>query len=556
MELSRGSVWRKCDFHVHTPFSVLGNDFGTDIDNYVKTLFKKAIEKKVSVIGITDYFTIDGYKKIKTDYLEKENKLNELFSPEEVVKIKEILVLPNIEFRLNKIIQINKTRGGELKTENGRINFHVIFSDKVTIKSIEENFLHDIDFTYESDPNEQDKKRKLKIDNLRDLGNRLKSEQSDIQGTPVEIGVTHAVVNDEQISELLAGRTDFKDKYLIVVPSDEDLSEIQWKSQDGLTRKILIAKSHALFTANPKTIEFGLGNKAHSLDDFIKEFKSQKPCIWGSDAHNYERLFEPDKQRYCWIKGDATFEGVRQILFEPNDRVFIGDYPALYSRIRGALNFYIDSLTIDKVQGYDCRKGIWFDKFELKLGYELIALIGNKGKGKSAVADIIALLGNAHVDKKDFSFLNNEKFCQKGYSENFVGTLKWFDKTSATKKLSEIVDFDNVERVKYIPQSYLEKLCNNEDSGFKQEINKVVFSRLGESDKLGKTSFSDLESFKTQVINDNIAELKIKLNAINRTIDGLEAKTTDSFKKSIENKTFQKRQELENHEKEKDKINR
>jgi len=75
----RGSIWRKCDFHVHTPLSALENNFTTDFDEYVKCLFKKAIEKRIFVIGITDYFTIEGYKKIRTEYLEKEEKLRTRF---------------------------------------------------------------------------------------------------------------------------------------------------------------------------------------------------------------------------------------------------------------------------------------------------------------------------------------------------------------------------------------------------------------------------------------------------------------------------------------------
>ena len=75
------------------------------------------------------------------------------------------------------------SEGGEIKRENGRINFHVLFSDKVSIKNIEENFLHDIDFIYEADPNEPDKIKKLKVDNLSELGKRLKAEQPEIKGT-------------------------------------------------------------------------------------------------------------------------------------------------------------------------------------------------------------------------------------------------------------------------------------------------------------------------------------------------------------------------------------
>ena len=56
----------------------------------------------------------------------------ELFSDDLGVleKSKSILFLPNIEFRLNKLVG------------NNRVNFHVIFSDKVSINDIEDNFLH------------------------------------------------------------------------------------------------------------------------------------------------------------------------------------------------------------------------------------------------------------------------------------------------------------------------------------------------------------------------------------------------------------------------------
>lgn len=552
---SRGSIWKKCDFHIHTPFSALGNDFGNDFDTYVKQLFTKALDKKIHVIGITDYFTIEGYKKIKLDYLEKEDKLKELFTSDQISKIKKILVLPNIEFRLNKIVQVNKIKDGKTtKTENGRINFHVLFSDELPINLIEESFLHDLDFIYESDPNEIDKRKKLKTQNLAALGKRLRNEQEELRGSDLQIGMVHAVVDDEKINEILTTNKDFKDKYLMVIPADEDLSEIKWLSQDSLVRKILISRSHALFSANENTIKFGLGEKSASYDSHIKEFKSLKPSIWGSDAHDYNKLFEPDEEKYCWIKANTTFEGIRQILFEPKDRCYIGKYPDLFSKIKASKNTYIDKLTINQISGYDERKGIWFKDFELNFGLELIAIIGNKGKGKSGIADILGLLGNASLNSKDFSFLNPNKFCQKGYSENFNATLKWYDGTETTKNLSDRTDPNSIERVKYIPQSYLEKLCNDENSGFNEEINKVVFSRLDDSDKLGKKSFAELQNFKTEIINQSIEELVLKLHAKNREIRDLEFKASDDYKSSIENKKNAKVQELDFHEKEKSNI--
>lgn len=552
MSTVRGSIWRKCDFHIHTPFSSLSNNFGDDFDKYVQILFKKAIEKNISIIGITDYFTIEGYKKIKNEYINNDIKLNELFSGQEIKKIKDILLLPNIEFRLNKVVQINKIySNGKTKSEAGRINFHVIFSDKIAIKDIEENFLHDLDFVFESDPDQPEKRKKLKVNNLQALGNKLKREQAELKGSDLQVGMIHAVIDDGKILEHLANNSNFKDNFLVVVPSDEDLSQISFTGQDGQTRKVILSKANAFFSSNQNTILFGLGEKSTSKKDFLTEFKSFKPCIWGSDAHDYEKMFEPDKQRYCFIKAGPSFEGLRQILYEPQDRVFIGVEPPLFTRIKAAKGNYIDNIKINQIPHYDCKKGIWFKDFELKLGLELIAIIGNKGKGKSAIADIIGLLGNSHIIKKDFSFLNSDRFGQKGYSENFSGTLTWFDKTQSTKSLDENIDFTDVERIKYIPQSYLEKLCNDEASNFKNEINTVVFSRLDDSEKLGKNTFGDLEEYKTEVISRQIDLLSIKLGHINKHLHYLEEKTNPSYKLRIENLKNIKTSSLQLLEKEK-----
>ena len=58
MHIERGSTWNRWDFHVHTPYSILNNGFGFDpdpewktdvaeFDNYVRTLFTKAVEKNI-----------------------------------------------------------------------------------------------------------------------------------------------------------------------------------------------------------------------------------------------------------------------------------------------------------------------------------------------------------------------------------------------------------------------------------------------------------------------------------------------------------------------------
>ena len=47
-------------------------------------------------------------------------------------------------YSFHTLVIINK-----LINEENRVNYHVIFSDKVSINDIEENFLHELEFIYE-----------------------------------------------------------------------------------------------------------------------------------------------------------------------------------------------------------------------------------------------------------------------------------------------------------------------------------------------------------------------------------------------------------------------
>jgi len=128
MPYPRGSQWRRWDLHVHTPESFAWQ--AGDWDQYVNALERV---EGVSVLGITDYFSIDGYKKI-LDY-RKEGRLRNFD-----------LILPNIEFRLSCLVP---ARGSADNPR--RVNFHVVFSDEVPVEDIEEQFIHMLSFTYDGD---------------------------------------------------------------------------------------------------------------------------------------------------------------------------------------------------------------------------------------------------------------------------------------------------------------------------------------------------------------------------------------------------------------------
>lgn len=423
----RGSEWRRWDLHVHTPESGMANGF-SDWDSYVKALFSKAIENNIAAIGITDYFTIDGYKKIKEEYLQNNKKLFEIFQDNALVeKINHIKLFPNIEFRLDIPIVKEKNVNGKKQTETSRVNYHIIFSDEINIKDVEENFLHEIDFVYEGEPFDTSNTRKLKKTNIECLGSKVKREQPTFEGNDFEVGCSVAVVDNKQINKILKSHKDiFEGKYVIVVPVDEDLSNISWNSQGHMVRKTIYQESNIFFSSNENTRDFGLGKKHKDVNDFIQEFKSLKPCIHGSDAHSEDKLFKPDNNRYCWIKADPTFEGLKQILYEPESRVRIQESKpeekSVYNVI-DSVNFDIDKK--------------W--KGTIQLNPNLNTIIGGRATGKSTLLKVIA----KKISDDSFKYKDDaEKDFLKEYIENI--SISWLDGQNSENRDIEMLPQGNM----------------------------------------------------------------------------------------------------------------
>ena len=473
-EYKEGSKWIKCDFHIHTPCSVLNNQFGDNFEEYVKKMLRKALENDIQVIAITDYYTIDGYKKLKEEYLENEVKLKEIgFLDEEILKIKQILFLANIEFRLNVLI------------DNSKVNFHVILSNEIKIRDIENNFLSRIEFSYNGK-----EVRSLRKEEVENLGKRLKEEQPELKGSDYKIGIEQIAVDSHKIIELLENSSIFRNKYLIVVPPDEDLSNLNWRGQSHHIRKILIQQAHCLFSSNKSTISWGLGEKSENKEEYVKEFFSLKPCIHGSDAHCYEKLFRPDKNRYCWVKSIPTFEGIRQMLFEPKERVYIGE---TFPSEKQPYNI------IKRVKFVDSKNEFQNDWIYLNEG--LNSIIGGKSSGKSLLLYYIAkTIISKKIDNlkedigKNINFLGYNFENQIGREFNFV--VEWADGVEINLKNKEAK-----RKITYIPQMYINYIAENKNN--KNELNNILLSILNEN-----------KEFKDNIenINEKINQKSIEIN--------------------------------------------
>ena len=500
----RGSEWRRWDLHVHTPETLLNNQYQ---DNNWDEFIKNINESSVHVIGITDYMLLDNYKKLYS-------RRNEIDSQK--------YILPNLEFRISP------------ETKDGKgINLHLLINPDSDehIEKIEEALSH----LYEDF---RGQKYYCTNSHLTKLGN----------------GDLGKGVNLFKISI-----TTFKNWYKeenwlknnsIVAVANSNYDGVSGLKDSGFLeqRKDFYYFADAIFSSNPKDVSFFMGKGVDPKATVIKEYRSLKPCIHGSDAHCFEKMFKPDNNRYCWIKADPNFVGLKQAILEP-ERVFIGDIPPTLDRVTKNKTKILEKLNITYVDEYTGSQGEWFNNISIEFNPEMTAIIGNKGSGKTAIAEITALLCNSRKEE-DFVFLHRDKFRKKKLASNFKAKLSWSDGTLTNEKnIGTSVDLNQEELVHFVPQRSFEKYCNDSDKDFIAEINNVVFSRMSTEAKLGFSNFEDLKNHRKKEINAKKLELSISIQSLNSEIKKLEEKNDINYKKSIESSLKQKNLELTEHNK-------
>ncbi|MCW3074624.1 MAG: transporter [Flaviaesturariibacter sp.] len=502
VDLTKGSLWRIWDLHVHTPAS-----FGGDYNDFIE----KAGQCKAAVIGINDYCSIAGYEEI----------INRGSIPGKTL-------FPVVEFRMHNLLHTKKNPKGV------RINFHVIFDNDPSVFSKIKTWIASVDCF-------DDKGKNSQLGALDSL--LIKQTSFDFDG----------------VIESLKKFDLYDTHSLIWLPYDEygGIDEINPVS-NGFFKLAMIDKAHIIGTSTEKQIEFfKFQDSKFTIDQYNAWFDKPKPCIKGSDAHKNDYPFgclqdaqSQPIEKYCWINSDPTFEGLKQIINEP-DRVYIGEEPPLLKRVKSNKTKFIHSLSIKLTPGHSL-DDIWFKDFSIKFNSGLVAIIGNKGGGKSAITDIIGLCGNTHQDPTTFSFLTNLKFRKPkpiNLSEKFEACLTWEDGTETKRCLNTNPDKSFPERIKYIPQHFLERLCSNVESDlFEKELKQIIYSHTPGDKRLGKASLDELINYKSSLINNDISQIHNELSAINIKIVELEIKSTENHRKAIENQINLRQGELFAHE--------
>lgn len=523
----RGSKWRIWDLHVHTPESHETHYGGPKEEAWTKFLADlESLPAPFKVIGVNDYLFIDGYKRLLS---EKENG-----------RLKNIdLIIPVIEIRLRQF-----TGHAHLS----KINYHIIFSNELKPSEIEDYFIKRLNLEY-TDQSGKKWERHLSKENLIEFGKKIKDDApADKQkgfGADQITGIKQADFELSAIEELLKLQV-FEEKYITAIGKVEWTSH-QWDNAVA-AKKQIINNVSLIFTAS-ETAE-----QCHKSIAALKAQQVNSKLLHCSDSHypKESTQFQRIGSCFSWIKSDTTFGGLKYAIEEYSERVFIGSIPPKLQALHLNSTKFIDSVVLKKKDG-SAFDETWFSG-EIKFNADLVAIIGNKGSGKSALADIIGLLGNSSREEA-FSFLNKDRFRDPKTKKatHFQATLRWRSGLETSKGFDDPTDSSKLESIKYIPQNFLETICNEVDDGteteFDREIKNVIFSHIEESERLRQSSLDDLLKFRTEETNSRISKLKIDLNKTNVKIAELERKSSRKELDRVLELHEKKRRELEAHDK-------
>lgn len=548
IKYTRGSEWRKWDLHIHTPasFHWEGRKFHSDPNSpenteIVDEMIHALNAAEPAVFAIMDYWTFDGWFALKS-------RLAQAGAPQ----LKKT-VFPGIELRL-------------VAPMEGRLNAHVLFSN-----DIDDQVLYDFRAALSvalinrplSDYSLKTLARSVGEDLLRQKGFK-KSDVNDNDETALLAGSTVAEITYESYKQAIRSVPNGLAFGFMPFNTNDGLANVKW--QEHYSYVLGLFDTSLIFeTRTPALWAAFAGVETDDNRNWINDFQYAlgnipRLAVSGSDAHRFTGEQGNNNRRgygdypsgkATWIKANPTFEGLKQAIKEPAKRSFIGSTPPKYLLVKANRSLFIDKLEVLKDSSSEITNS-WLDKTELSLNHDMVAIIGNKGSGKSALADIIALLGNSK-QSHHFSFLKENRFRGKTGepAKHFNAKITWADGQEIAKNLNENPATENVELIKYIPQGHFEELCNAHMSGksnaFENELRSVIFSHAYESIRLGALDFDQLIDQQERSLRSNIESLRSELHNINWQIESVESQMTDEVRKGIEEQLNQKKRLLEEH---------
>jgi len=441
----KGSEWRKWDLQIHCPNDVLNNQFeGTDPEEKWEKYLKQLEASDLKVVGLTNYFCIDGYEKILE--FQKQGRLQNIK-----------LILPNIEFRISQ-----PNRKGEF------INIHLIFSDTVGIDKIKA-FL-----------------KRLPLINTTSTKKALYCSSEDL----TLVGYDKALIDLVKMKEKL--KEDFshlKDYLIFGTPRGYGSFRPEKDEGRGISIATEIDKICDAFFGNIEDTPYFLNTTRYDK-------ALPKPVVLSSDSHELDSI----NTKFTWIKADPTFEGLKQIVYEPKDRVKI---QTLKPEEKTTY------LVIDKVRFIDNTGKNNFPSDYIELNQNLTNIIGGKSTGKSLLLYYVAKsIDNREVDKRFQKIDGIRYFFEQDTNFNFEVIWQDGEKNflrESSELPTELLDEGSPQskrKIIYIPQNYLNKL-SEKDIETKETLNEFVLQVLVQNPEAKKQHELSL---------DRIAELEKEIS--------------------------------------------
>ena len=384
----RGSEWHKWDLHAHTP---LDSDWlsrpsvSTDVEKqqFAQQYVAAAIRAELAVVAITDHNFCRSRNELLIPFIQKEARDSGL------------TILPGFEITVS---------------DCGGTHILVIFSEDSPLDTID----HIVSQLFPP-------------------------------GTPrfLENGVGPSAKDIEELNDILKR----SELHYLLVFAHADRENGVLNQRPGNLRAKLWQQPFVRIAQLSKGPAECTGFIAQVVNGTSPDYCKDIAYVVASDCRSLEQSeVAPERyalgQHYTWIKASPTFEGLRQIIFEPKERVCIQEHrPGEKPAFR----------TIDHVRFLDSSDT--FQSEPIPLNADLVTIIGGKSTGKSILLSCIARAINGEYARKAADFAKANVYDLSNLD---------FEVTWSSGDVDRLSENEGQRHVTFLPQMFIHRLVEDE----------------------------------------------------------------------------------------------